>query len=421
MASPRQTPVTIDHLKRLADSCLVIFTAAFAIRMVFVQRWSTGMLRRVYETNECARIAWALVSGLGYSSPWPNTPLAPTAQQSPLYPLLLAGIFRVFGPYTARSAWVAMSINALACSLTAVLIYKLGERYFGRMAAGIAALVWSLWIVEIAACLQLWHQALAALAVAAFLQMSPALGESERYLHWVFAGAAIALAALLNPALLAIFIPGILWVLSWRPLSSRRLRCFLGGALAFLILLVPWTARNYRAFGRLIPLRDNFGMELWIGNRPGMTGTADFSGDFPLRNPEEYSRLGEIAFMAEKQSAAIGFIRQHPGQFAIRCLYRALAFWTLPSGSLWFLVSPLAWIGAIFCFLQNGRRFGALFAIPLLFFPLSYYLTHIWPTYRTPIEPVLLLLAGNAVCASGAQLARIKAGRAKKTPSAVSA
>lgn len=421
MPSQRHTPDIIGHLKRTVDSSLAIFAVALAIRLVFVQRWTSGMLHRVYETNECARIAWALVSGFGYSSPWPNTPLAATAQQPPVYPLLLAAIFKVSGSYTSASAWIAMSINALASALTAVLIYRLGERYFGRMAARIAAWIWVLWIFEIAACLELWNQALAALAIAAFLLIAPALGESERLSHWTLAGAAVALAALLNPAVLAIFIPGLLWVFLWKPLSRGRLRCAVLCILAFILVLTPWTLRNYLRFQRVIPVRDNFGMELWIGNRPGMSGIADFSGDFPLRNPQEYSRLGEIAFMAEKQSVALAFIRQHPAQFVVRCVRRAWAFWIVPPGSVWFLISALAWAGAILCFWRNGRRYGMLFALSLVFFPVSYYLTHIWPTYRTPIEPVLLLLAANAACAFVSQLARLPVKRSQKPAPAVSA
>src|SRR5690242_2196457 len=91
MPSHRHTPDKIGYLRRTVDSSVAMFAVALAIRMVLVQRWTAGMLHRVYETNECARIAWALVSGFGYSSPWPHTPLEATAQQPPVYPLLLAG------------------------------------------------------------------------------------------------------------------------------------------------------------------------------------------------------------------------------------------------------------------------------------------------------------------------------------------
>jgi hypothetical protein len=34
---------------------------------------------------------------------------------------------------------------------------------------------------------------------------------------------------------------------------------------------LPLTVRNYVVFDKLIPLRDNFFLELWIGNRDGAT------------------------------------------------------------------------------------------------------------------------------------------------------
>ena len=32
--------------------------------------------------------------------------------------------------------------------------------------------------------------------------------------------------------------------------------------------IVPWTARNYAAFGQLVPVKSNFGLEFWLGNNP---------------------------------------------------------------------------------------------------------------------------------------------------------
>ena len=90
-------PSGAQHLlSSVVSSPLTVFLVALAARLwVLFQLLPNNAWRYFYAYNEPSRIAWALVSGFGYSSPWPNTPLMPTAQQPPLYPLLLAVIFRL--------------------------------------------------------------------------------------------------------------------------------------------------------------------------------------------------------------------------------------------------------------------------------------------------------------------------------------
>src|SRR5579864_4194856 len=115
-----------------------------------------------YRNNEPARIAWALVTGHGYSSPWPNTPLLPTAQQPPGYPLLVAGIFKLFGTYTVPALWAGLLLNMVFAALTAVVILQLGRRHFGTLVGVLACWVWACWLYEAAVSIRLWENALSA-------------------------------------------------------------------------------------------------------------------------------------------------------------------------------------------------------------------------------------------------------------------
>src|SRR5208282_1211586 len=54
---------------------------------------------------EMGRIGAAIASGHGFSDPF-GVPTGPTAWEPPLYPYLVAGVFRVFGIYTRASALV---------------------------------------------------------------------------------------------------------------------------------------------------------------------------------------------------------------------------------------------------------------------------------------------------------------------------
>jgi len=168
---------------------------------------------------------------------------------------------------------------------------------------------------------------------------------------------------------------------------------FLVASLAvFALTLVPWSIRNYHAFHRVLPLRDNFGLELWIGNHEGANEAQQYPSAFPLIDPAEYNQLGELPFMEAKLHAAIQFIRYHPATFLRLSVYRFAYFWSEPQGSWWFVPSLLAWAGMVLAL----RRYPAPawpYALVMLVFPLVYYFTHTFPSYRHPMEPVVLLFA----------------------------
>ena len=95
--------------------------------------------RYFYQYNEPAHIAWSVLSGYGYSSPWANTLVMPTAQQPPVYPYLLVAIFKLAGTYSYRSLWIAVGMNAFCSALTAIVILKTGKRTFDA-SAGVSGL-----------------------------------------------------------------------------------------------------------------------------------------------------------------------------------------------------------------------------------------------------------------------------------------
>jgi hypothetical protein len=156
-----------------------------------------------------------------------------------------------------------------------------------------------------------------------------------------------------------------------------------------------------------MPIRDNFGLELWLGNHEGVTHL--FDSDFPVLNPDEYNRLGEIHFMEAKRQIALEFIRRHPAQFLRFSARRYFRFWSTPEESAWLAVSLLAWIGMVLALWRKGVE-AVPYAVVILIFPLVYYITHVFSTFRHPVEPVILLLAAYAVVsaftATGARLFR---------------
>src|SRR5271168_200875 len=95
---------------------LLMVLAALMVRLIvvaFVFRDQTD------PTDHHAQFGWemgwvarSIVQGHGFSSPFfPAT--GPTALMPPLFPCLVAGIFHVFGLYTAKAAFAVLFLNSL--------------------------------------------------------------------------------------------------------------------------------------------------------------------------------------------------------------------------------------------------------------------------------------------------------------------
>ena len=104
----------------------IIILVAFTIRLVVVCFTYRDLpdADKYYEQFgwEMGWIARALASGHGFSSPY--YPISgPTAIESPLYPALLAVVFKLFGIYSLTSGFIILSINSLLSALTCIPIY----------------------------------------------------------------------------------------------------------------------------------------------------------------------------------------------------------------------------------------------------------------------------------------------------------
>ena len=92
---------------------------------------------------EMGRVARSIATGQGFSNPY-GVNTGPTAWEPPLYPYLMAGVFRLFGIYTYGSAWILLSINSLFASLTTIPIFLIARKTFGERVARWSAWGWAL-------------------------------------------------------------------------------------------------------------------------------------------------------------------------------------------------------------------------------------------------------------------------------------
>jgi hypothetical protein len=174
-----------------------------------------------------------------------------------------------------------------------------------------------------------------------------------------------------------------------------------------LVVFSPWPIRNAYRFHAFIPLRSTVGFEMWMGNRPGANGRLNES-IFPMFNKQEltsYIEKGEVAYVHEKSAEASAYIQSHPGWFVDMTARRIVRFWSgtgnadsspvFPVHAL--LTTCFGFAGLVLAWRRGRRDFAALVILPLILFPVPYYLTHAEFRYRLNIDPVLSVLAAYAV------------------------
>ena len=82
---------------------MVIAVVAFGVRAAFAWNQAAKIPEEVVGTipfqTETGHIAYSVATGKGFSSPFQRDS-GPTAWLTPVYPLIVTGIFKVFGVYT---------------------------------------------------------------------------------------------------------------------------------------------------------------------------------------------------------------------------------------------------------------------------------------------------------------------------------
>ncbi|MBV8049642.1 MAG: glycosyltransferase family 39 protein [Acidobacteriaceae bacterium] len=389
-------------------SCVCMVLVALTLRIGYIVVAHTYRFKAVDDHFgfgfEMGRIGRSLAVGQGFSNPFHGV-TGRTAWEPPLYPFLIAGVFKLLGVYTWTSAVVLLIFNSLCSAITCVPMFQIARRCFDERVAVWSAWAWALlpavifWSTR-----YVWETSLATLLLAGIFWLVLLIERQDRLIPWLGFGALWGVAALTNTALLS-FLPACgIWVWYRRAKQGKRsLSGVLIASLMFAACVTPWIARNYGAFGQFIFIRSNLGAELRLGNGPGANGTwMDYL--HPTKNAEQldhYKQMGEIAYVAERKSQAVEYIREDYSRFARLCLKRFVYFWagpprdtvshTIQANSLYFLSSVLAILGLARALLKRLPGAWLMFWL-LVLYPLPYYMTFVLPRYRHPIEPELLML-----------------------------
>ena len=198
----------------------------------------------------------------------------------------------------------------------------------------------------------------------------------------------------------------------WLPNSAVPTASLAARAAVFFVLgLLPWTVRNYWAMDGFVPVKSNFGVELWLGNNPGVQHiySPRLHPWVNLNQALQLAMNGEVNYSRLTGRAALRFIATHPGRFLELFAERVGDTWTaqydvktdpwlmelhLEKGYVVYYsaFSLLALTGLLVAG-YTYRWEAAPLILTVLLFPVIYYITHSGARYRHPIDPVLCILS----------------------------
>lgn len=373
---------------------------------------------------------------------WPATPAGePTAHWSFLYTLYLAAVYTLVGAQPVAARLLQAVVVGV---LHPWLAWRVGGRLFGERAGVLAALfsaVYGYFAYYAAGLLTeafyfvgiLWTLD-AATRLAARVRAADddprrsGVGETWDVRGWVELGLAIGLTGLLRQVFL-VFAPVLAFWLLWVTagprgrLSWERVRRPLAGvavtATVAVLLVAPWTIRNYRAFGTFVLLNTNAGFALYWGNHPvhGSQFIPIFDGEFYGRLiPDELRHLNEAAMDRALLGRAVEEIGRDPGRFLRLSASRVreyVRFWpSQDSGRVGNAVRLLSF-GVFLPFMAFGlvvairtvrdrkeERLApgaSLLGLFVVVYTAIHLVTWTLIRYRLPVDVVLLVFAAHGV------------------------
>lgn len=416
-------------MTRLAG--LLVFVLALALRLAYVHEHHTELgldVSQLQQTDNHVFASWArvLAAGdwLGEQQPhafhhWTRE-IAPESRwdewyggravfhQAPLYPYVVAAVYRLFGNSHEIVGYAQAVLGALCCWLTWLLGCRSINARAG-LAAGLLLAFMGPYVFYDAFILRDGFMALLVVILALALQQAV---EHDRLPRWLLAGAALGLFSLgkeTGPALLALT---LLAVGLWKRCEPRRLALTAAALVCgFGLVLAPAVARNL-AVGAPAFKFSTRGPEVFVtGNARGQTGVS-------WEPPTELLReiLMETNFsLSRSMVATLATHRADPWGYVELLGNKTAAFlngYEVPNNVNFYLhrahlatlrvgfvsmtfMAPAALLGMLLG-LRNRRRLASSYLL-LLSLSASVIALYILARFRLQVLPLVALFAGLSV------------------------
>ena len=277
------------------------------------------------DASEYDMYAWNLAQGRGFSGVSPDV-VGPdgklsehlTAYRAPATSVYWAGLYRIFGH---RYGVVRLS-QCLLDTMTILVLFGIARKCFGNGVALLSAAIYSVWPTAIVYATELGSETQYTLLFACFVWLALEFAERKGWRWAIAAGVVLGLAMSTrgNAVLMVgLVIPWAVW--QFRKSLGLMLR---GVSIAFVALLVlaPWTLRNYEVFHAIIPFETGGGDVLLgsynriVADDPSAYGYWIYpTTELPEYRSQIVAPNDELQRDHVERQLAIAWIRSHPGKW----------------------------------------------------------------------------------------------------------
>lgn len=332
----------------------------------------------------------------------------------PIYPLLLALIYGLFG--FKSYGMVVLGLHAVLGAASAVFAYKTGELLFGKGYAWIPYgltlgyplfAFWGMYVLT---------ETTYVFTITVFLYVLALYGQEikrPRLKTLLILGAVIGISNLVRPILLLFFPVLGLWILGMhRGHLKIALRDFAVIIVMTIIVMSPWWIRNEIKYHHFIAVSNYGSYEFYLGNNPLTMTDQYFVFSQPSYDPKVKARIEKLPVLeqeTEYKQLGVSYILQHPVKFVQRTLAKEKnLFWqpVLPADGdsykmqgdqwdKWYLLLGLC--GVVISFFQLRKYSFLLLFTAYYSFTVSMITVVSGARYRLPVMPGMILFAALAV------------------------
>jgi hypothetical protein len=370
----RELTLLAERIERRPNTfVLAILLAAGALLLVNVSGAPVELAGPDGETYErlghrAAQAPWLFSCGNFSHAYW-----------SPGWVATIGAIYKVAGrePFAVRAFLVLVALAA------AWITSRVALRLSGAVAAVLAPALFLLSTLVFGYTTYFQYEIVLALLVAASGALLYGARSAPGIPRALGAGLLLGAAALISPRVL-VFAPLL-------ALASRWWRPALWLALGIVVVLAPWTVRNYRCFGEFIPTTSNGGVNLYIAHNPNATGGYYLP---PEDQRPDYEKTDNAAWARE----ALAYVGSHPGQTVSRAFKKAARFWNPHYGDqlIVVLLFVVGWVRLVRVRPPRSPELMWVLAAPFVMTAV-HMVFFVQVRYMIPVLPFVCVVAGAAV------------------------
>jgi 4-amino-4-deoxy-L-arabinose transferase-like glycosyltransferase len=252
------------------------------------------------DAQQFSSLASNLAHGHGLADIYPQLSLHATAFRPPLYPMVLALFYRVFGASPGLGRGLNVAIGVLAVCVTVVVV----RRHLSTVAGVAAGLAMAVSPNLVANSTFTLSEPLGTILLVLLLDVV-----ARR--RWVWSGVLLGLLLLTRPSTQPLAVILLVWVVvaCW-----RRWREMLAFVVPLVLVLAPWFVRNWVQLGSPVYVTSNgYNMAAAYGPPAQRTGTFNDPLFDPYYDFMRLDQFDEVKWSSHLQRIGIDALRANPG------------------------------------------------------------------------------------------------------------